>query len=97
MATAFNEEFSVADGRQIVLTGLQKLEASQLLENQLEIGEIVATASTLVSRRSVVAGGPVLMPLMVSILAPTPAAAKSPEPGRGKIKAVKKKIKNKRN
>jgi hypothetical protein len=55
----------------------------------------MAAERTSVSRRAVVVGGSALMPLLVSILAPTAEAAKSPNPGRGKVKIkVKEQIKD---
>jgi len=44
----------------------------------------LAVEQAAISRRAVVAGGSVLMPLVVSILAPTPAAAKSKEKDKKK-------------
>jgi hypothetical protein len=78
LASSFAKEFTVTNGYHIILTGLQQLNANNLLEDQLELAEIAAAEKAGVSRRSVVVGGSVLMPLMVSMIAPTPAAAKSP-------------------
>ena len=84
LTAAFNNDFNVTNGRHVVLTGLQQLNAHDLLENHIHISDVVAADKTSVSRRSMVVGGSVLMPLVVSILAPTAEAAKSPNPPRGK-------------
>ena len=83
LVTAFDKQFNVTNGNHVVLTGLQQLNAHDLLENQSDISDVVAAERTSVSRRAVVVGGSVLMPLLTSIVAPTPAAAKSPNPPRG--------------
>ena len=87
IASAFEGQFDVRDGLSAVVTGLKQLEACSLLESQLEAAEFAHAVS--VSRRSVVAGGSILLPALVSVLAPTPAAAKSKpddsggDPGHG--------------
>lgn len=86
LASDFEQQFNVTNGLPVVLTGLQQLDARDLLQSPLDINEVMAAEATAVSRRSVVAGGSVLMPLVFSILAPTPAAAKSKEKDKDKGK-----------
>ena len=61
------------------MTGLEQLEARDLLEPCTEMSGFLADQRSALSRRDVVVGGSFLMPLVVSIFAPTPAAAKSKE------------------
>ena len=77
MATEFGREFSVTNGSDVVLLGLQQLQARDLLEAPLGLPEVSGAWQTAVSRRAVVMAGSVLMPAVTSIVAPTPAAAKS--------------------
>jgi hypothetical protein len=77
LAAAFETQFNVTNGLHVLMTGLEQLEARDLLETPLDIPDSVIAERAAVSRRSVVVGGSVLMPLVVSILAPTPAAASS--------------------
>ena len=78
LADSFAQEFNVTDGLPVLITGLEQLEARELLDNPVDLN-LLAAEQAAISRRAVVAGGSVLMPLVVSILAPTPAAAKSKE------------------
>ena len=76
LADSFEQEFNITDGLPVLVTGLEQLEARDLLDNTFDFN-LLATEQAAISRRAIVAGGSVLMPLIVSILAPTPAAAKS--------------------
>ena len=76
LACSFERQFNVTDGLPVLITGLEQLEARDLLDNPVDLN-LLASEQAAISRRAVVAGGSVLMPLVVSILAPTPAAAKS--------------------
>jgi Coenzyme PQQ synthesis protein D (PqqD) len=96
LAAAFEQEFNVTNGIHVLSTGLEQLNANGLLENQIDIDEVMAAEKNAVSRRAVVVGGSVLMPLIVSILAPTPAAAQSPNPRGDKGKDKEKKDKEKK-
>jgi len=80
LGSDFDREFNVNDGFSIVLTGLGQLDERGLLENTIPINELIAAETSSISRRSMMMGGTVLMPLVVSILVPTSAAAKSKEP-----------------
>ncbi len=81
LGSDFDREFNVSDGFSIVLTGLEQLDERGLLEDTtIPINELIAAERSRISRRSMMMGGTVLMPLVVSILVPTSAAAKSKEP-----------------
>lgn len=80
MAAAFERDFSADNGTHIVMAGLDHLDEGRSLEEAIRINKSMAAETATVSRRSVMADGSVLMPLVVSMLAPTSAAAKSPEP-----------------
>jgi hypothetical protein len=91
MTERFERQFGTARTAEIVISGLQQLEHCELLQSPLQFS---STPSTLlqpsVTRRSVMAGA-VLMPAVVSILAPTPAAAMSkPDKDKDKDKKIKK-------
>lgn len=83
LADSFEQEFDVTDGLPVLVTGLEQLEARDLLDNPVDFN-LLAAEQVAISRRAVVAGGSVLMPLVVSIIAPTPAAAKSKEKDKKK-------------
>jgi len=53
------------------------LQSRQLLETPVNLPEIATGGKSEISRRAMVAAGSALMPAIVSILAPTPAAATS--------------------
>ena len=95
LAAAFEQQFNVTNGLHVLSMGLEQLNANGLLENQIDIDEVIAAQKNAVSRRAVVVGGSVLMPLVVSILAPTPGTAKSPDPGSDKREDKEKKEKKK--
>jgi coenzyme PQQ synthesis protein D (PqqD) len=83
LADSFERQFNITDGLPVLITGIEQLEARNLLDNPVNVN-LLAAEQTAISRRTVVAGGSVLMPLVVSILAPTPAAAKSMEKDKKK-------------
>jgi hypothetical protein len=76
LADTFERQFNITDGLPVLITGLEQLEERDLLDNPADL-DLLAAEQAAISRRAVVSGGSVLMPLVVSILAPTPAAAKS--------------------
>jgi hypothetical protein len=86
LAADCERQFNITNGFHVVLTGLEQLDARDLLEHPIDITGVMAAETTAVSRRAVVATGSVLMPLVVSILAPTPAAAKSKDKDKEKDK-----------
>jgi hypothetical protein len=79
LAAEFEQQFQITNGLDVLMTGLEQLEARDLLEPSTEMSGFLADQRSTLSRRDVVVGGSFLMPLVVSILAPTPAAAKSKE------------------
>jgi len=91
MAAAFERQFDIKNGRDILLPGLKQLADCQLLENPLDIPYTAADENG-ISRRAMVAGGSVLMPAVISMVAPTPAAAQSDKKPKPKIPPIKIKI-----
>jgi len=77
IAAAFQREFAVDNGLDAVLSGLKQLDNCELLQKPLQIPQLEAFHLPELSRRQIIAGGSVLMPVLVSMIAPTPAAAKS--------------------
>jgi Coenzyme PQQ synthesis protein D (PqqD) len=84
LADSFAREFHVKDGLPILITGLEQLEARNLLNTSVDLNLLAAEAA--ISRRVLIASGSVLMPVVVSLLAPTPAAAKSIDKDKGEKK-----------
>ena len=74
IAADFGRQFETDNALEIVVSGLRQLQTSQLVDGMTDLGEMPEST---VSRRSVVTAGSVLLPAMVSVLAPPPAAAKS--------------------
>ena len=77
IAAAFEREFAVDNGTNAVLSGLKQLDNYELLQRPLEIPQLGSFQLPELSRRRIIAGGSMLMPVLVSMIAPTPAAAKS--------------------
>jgi hypothetical protein len=86
LATAFEQHFQVINGTDAVLTGVEQLSSRGLLEEPIDLPAGLLAASGSVSRRTVVVGGSALMPVIASIVAPTPAAAKSDKKVKDKPK-----------
>jgi hypothetical protein len=93
LSSAFEQEFDAPNSLHIVFTGLDQLQLRQLLETPLNLPEIATGGKSEISRRAMVAAGSALMPAIVSIIAPIPAAASSDKEkgngqgnGQGKIK-----------
>jgi hypothetical protein len=74
IAADFGRQFETDNALEIVVSGLRQLQSSQLVDGMTNLGEMPESS---VSRRSVVTAGSVLLPAMISVLAPPPAAAKS--------------------
>jgi len=73
----FERQFNVAGGEEVVLAALLQLESLDLLERPTDVSDVTAViANEVVSRRTVISAS-LLMPAVVSILAPTAEAAKS--------------------
>lgn len=79
IAAAVEQEFGASDGSQVVFSALKQLEDCELLETPVDVTQFASEAAQ-VTRRAVVAGGSIVMPAVVSILAPTAADAKSASP-----------------
>ena len=77
LSSAFEQEFDASNSLDILFTGLKQLQSRQLLETPVNLPEIATGGKSGISRRAMVAAGSALMPAIVSILAPTPAAASS--------------------
>jgi hypothetical protein len=74
IAADFGRQFETDNAFELVVSGLRQLQSSQLVDGMTNLGEVPESS---VSRRSVVTAGSVLLPAMISVLAPPPAAAKS--------------------
>ncbi len=82
MTEGFEHRFGVANSRDILIEGLKQLESCELLDVPTELPDVQASEPSM-TRRSVMASA-ILMPAVVSIIAPTPADAKSkPDTGDG--------------
>jgi hypothetical protein len=77
MALQFEREFGCADSLDVVLSGIQQLEAANLLVLTPREDSLSISPGPVMSRRAVVAAGSALVPVIASILVPTAAAAKS--------------------
>jgi hypothetical protein len=77
MALQFKREFSSADSLDVVLSGIQQLEAANLLVLSPQEDTSSVPCGPVMSRRAVVAASSALVPVIASILVPTAAAAKS--------------------
>ena len=77
LSSAFEQEFDAPNSLHTVFLGLHQLHLRQLLETPVNLPETATAGKSEISRRAMVAAGSALMPAIVSILAPTPAAASS--------------------
>jgi hypothetical protein len=77
ISAAFTQHFHVENGNDFVLDGLKQLSARELLETVTDAAGISLGKNRTVSRRTVLAAGAVVAPAMISMVVPTPAAAKS--------------------
>ena len=84
LASAFASEYKVDDGSEVMLAGLEQLQGCRLLDSPVIVPR-PATSGGVLTRRAVVAGGAVVWPAIVSMVAPTAAAALS-KPGQDKDK-----------
>ena len=84
----FEREFGCSDSLDVVLSGVQQLETANLLVLTPREDASPFPCGPVMSRRSVVAAGSALVPVIASILVPTSAAAKSgsDKPGKSKIR-----------
>jgi hypothetical protein len=74
LVSQLREETGIDNPAALVITGLEQLAHADLLVAELDRPQL---ASTVLSRRAMVASASVVAPLITSMLAPTPAAAKS--------------------
>jgi hypothetical protein len=80
MAIQFDGEFGSSGSLDLILSGIEQLEAASLLVlTHRDASSAMAAAGSVMTRRSVVAAGSALAPILGSILVPTAAAAKSDE------------------
>jgi hypothetical protein len=76
--TAMQDETGLDDTRSLVTSGLKQLTETNLLEPESVDLNALRTEASVVSRRAAVAAGvSIAVPAMTSMLAPTPAVAKS--------------------
>jgi len=85
LATAMQRDMGYDDTPKVIASGLKQLADANLLEAESVDLNAIAAADSTVSRRAVMAGAAIVAPIISSILAPTPAAAKSKtdNPGKG--------------
>jgi hypothetical protein len=89
LIAAMQDETGNDDARGLITSGLKQLGDANLLEPEsVDLNALMAARSTVGRRAAVAAGLSIAVPMMTSIIAPTPAAAKS-EPA--KVTAGKKK------
>jgi len=70
-------EFAVSNATDVVLSGLEQLNNCNLLLSAFEVSRVPMPHAAAISRRALVAGGSLIVPAIISMLAPTPGAAKS--------------------
>jgi hypothetical protein len=92
LIAALHSDTRCDDARDLIASGLKQLAAANLLEpGSVDLTTLENERSTVSRRAAVVAGISMAVPIMTSILAPTPAAAKShPEKDGKKDKKEKK-------
>ena len=79
LIAAMQGETENDDTRSLVTSGLKQLAEANLLEPEsVDLNALRAEPSIVSRREAVVAGVSIAVPVMTSMLAPTPAAAKSP-------------------
>jgi hypothetical protein len=86
LATQFQQDFQADSGKEVVLDGLRQLELCGLLDPTVPIP---LSEPVKIDRRAILAGT-VIWPTVISVLAPTAAAAKSKEDKNPKDKKPKK-------
>jgi hypothetical protein len=78
MANQFGREFACEESLDLILSGIQQLQAADLLVSMPQDAASTMTAARpTMTRRSVVAAGSALAPIIASVLVPDAAAAKS--------------------
>ena len=92
LIAALQSDTGCDDARGLITSGLKQLAEANLLEpGSVDLTALEVQRSTVSRRAAVIAGISIAVPIMTSILAPTPAAAKShPEKDGNKDKKEKK-------
>ena len=75
LSAGFERQFNTTDGADFVLAGLEQLKTAGLLE--IEPDSLSPEIGPMISRRSALAAGSALFPLVATVLVPSAAAAKS--------------------
>jgi hypothetical protein len=80
----FEREFGCSDSLDLIFSGIQQLEAANLLVSSTprQTTSSIPAAGPVMSRRAVVAAGSALVPVIASILVPTAASAQSGQNGQ---------------
>lgn len=89
LATSMQRDLGGEDASAVVVSGLSQLADANLLEPKSFDPNYSVREGPAVSRRSVIAGATIVAPVISSILAPTPAAAKSNPEKPPKVKPPK--------
>ena len=89
LATSMQRDLGGEDASAVLVTGLRQLAEANLLEPKSFDPNYFVREGPAVSRRSVIAGATIVAPVISSILAPTPAAAKSKPEKAPKVKGKK--------
>ena len=75
LSARFERQFNTTNGADFVLAGLEQLKTVGLLE--IEGDSLSSEIGSMISRRSALAAGSALFPLIATVLVPSAAAAKS--------------------
>jgi hypothetical protein len=75
LSARFDRHFNTTDGADLVLAGLEQLKTAGLLE--IEGNLLSSQIGPMISRRSALAAGSAIFPLIATVLVPSAAAAKS--------------------
>ena len=79
LSAGFERQFNTTNGADFVLAGLEQLKTAGLLE--IEGDSLSSEIGPMISRRSALAAGSALFPLIATVLVPSSAAAKSGDKG----------------
>ena len=79
LSARFERQFNTTNGADFVLAGLEQLKTAGLLE--IEGDSLSSEIGPMISRRSALAAGSALFPLIATVLVPSAAVAKSGDKG----------------
>ena len=79
LSARFERQFNTTNGADFVLAGLEQLKTAGLLE--IEGDSLSSEIGSMISRRSALAAGSALFPLIATVLVPSAAVAKSGDKG----------------